>query len=89
MVGQRVTVELKNDMEIEGRLESVDQFLNVKLSEINVIDEEKYPHLVRNNGISWILNITNAFYCIARCKELLLERLSYQVRPGSPFNGRH
>ena len=47
LVGQRVTVELKNDMEIEGRLESVDQFLNVKLSEINVIDEEKYPHLVR------------------------------------------
>ena len=45
-MGQRVTVELKNDMEVEGRIESVDQFLNVKLSEINVIDEEKYPHLV-------------------------------------------
>lgn len=49
MVGQRVTVELKNDMEIEGRLESVDQFLNFKLSEISVIDEEKYPHLVQKD----------------------------------------
>lgn len=46
MVGQRVIVELKNDMEIEGRLESVDQFLNIKLAEIEVVDEEKYPHLV-------------------------------------------
>ncbi len=34
-------------MEIEGRLESVDQFLNIKLSEISVVDEEKYPHLVK------------------------------------------
>ncbi len=52
LVGQRVTIELKNDMEMEGRLESVDQFLNIKLADINVVDEEKYPHLVRNRLVS-------------------------------------
>lgn len=39
-------MELKNDMCIQGRLESVDQFLNIKLADINVVDEEKYPHMV-------------------------------------------
>lgn len=29
-----------------GILDSVDQFLNVKLSAVKVVDEEKYPHLV-------------------------------------------
>lgn len=42
-----MVVELKNDMEVEGVLESVDQFLNVKLSEVQVVNEEKYPHLVK------------------------------------------
>lgn len=41
-------MELKNDMEVEGRLESIDQFLNVKLADVQVVNEEKYPHLVRN-----------------------------------------
>lgn len=46
MVGKAVTVELKNDLEIVGTLDSVDQFLNFKLSDIHVVDEEKHPHLV-------------------------------------------
>ncbi|TPX35835.1 hypothetical protein SeMB42_g07130 [Synchytrium endobioticum] len=45
LVGQPVTVELKNDLSIRGTLVSVDQFLNIKLDDIKVIDEKRYPHL--------------------------------------------
>lgn len=41
-----VTVELKNDISIKGTLKSVDQFLNIKLDDIQVVEELKYPHLV-------------------------------------------
>lgn len=41
-----VTVELKNDIAIKGTLKSVDQFLNIKLENIQVLDELNYPHLV-------------------------------------------
>lgn len=34
LVGSQVTVELKNDLEIKGTLVSVDQFLNIKLDNI-------------------------------------------------------
>lgn len=47
LVDQRVTVELKNDLAITGVLKSVDQFLNIKLDDIQVVDEERYPHMVR------------------------------------------
>jgi len=40
-----VTVELKNDVQLTGILESVDQFLNVKLANVKVREEAKYPHL--------------------------------------------
>ncbi|GAA5870048.1 hypothetical protein JCM5296_007271 [Sporobolomyces johnsonii] len=43
---QELTVELKNDMAIRGQLKSVDQFLNIKLDNIRVLDEERYPHMV-------------------------------------------
>lgn len=46
LVGKEITVELKNDMSIKGRLDSVDQFLNIKLADITVQDEERYPHMV-------------------------------------------
>jgi U6 snRNA-associated Sm-like protein LSm2 len=38
-------VELKNDISIRGTLKSVDQYLNIKLDDITVLDELKYPHL--------------------------------------------
>ena len=41
-----ITVELKNDISINGTLKSVDQFLNIKLDDIQVVEELKYPHLV-------------------------------------------
>lgn len=42
---QTVTVELKNDISIRGTLKSVDQYLNIKLDDVVVLDELKYPHL--------------------------------------------
>ena len=46
LVDHEVTVELKNDISIKGVLKSVDQFLNIKLDDIQVVEELKYPHLV-------------------------------------------
>lgn len=42
----QVTVELKNDLAISGTLHSVDQYLNIKLTNVHVINETKYPHMV-------------------------------------------
>ena len=41
-----VIVELKNDLQIKGKLQSVDQYLNVKLMNVTIENPEKYPHLV-------------------------------------------
>lgn len=48
LIDHEVTVELKNDVQIRGTLKSVDQYLNIKLDEIQVVEELKYPHLVRD-----------------------------------------
>ncbi|EFQ35242.1 LSM domain-containing protein [Colletotrichum graminicola] len=45
LIDHEVTVELKNDIQIRGVLKSVDQYLNIKLEEISVVEELKYPHL--------------------------------------------
>ncbi|KAL7272997.1 U6 snRNA-associated Sm-like protein LSm2 [Rhizina undulata] len=45
LVDHEVTIELKNDLSIRGTLKSVDQFLNIKLDDIQVVDEGKYPYL--------------------------------------------
>ncbi|KAL9044261.1 MAG: hypothetical protein Q9214_002588 [Letrouitia sp. 1 TL-2023] len=45
LVDHEVTVELKNNISIRGTLKSVDQFLNFKLDDIQVLEESKYPHL--------------------------------------------
>ena len=45
LVGKEVTVELKNDLAIAGTLHSVDQYLNIKLNNIHVINEQRYPHI--------------------------------------------
>ncbi len=36
---------MKNDVVLTGTLLSVDQYLNVKLADINVVEGEKYPQL--------------------------------------------
>jgi U6 snRNA-associated Sm-like protein LSm2 len=45
-VGQTVTVELKNDLQIRGVLESVDQYLNLKLGACEVVERERHPQLL-------------------------------------------
>ncbi|KAK2198270.1 bifunctional U6 snRNA-associated Sm-like protein LSm2/LSM domain superfamily/LSM domain [Babesia duncani] len=42
----KVTVELKNDLQLTGKLHSVDQFLNIKLSNVTANDTDRYPHLL-------------------------------------------
>jgi U6 snRNA-associated Sm-like protein LSm2 len=46
LVGKEVTVELKNDLAITGTLHSVDQYLNVKLDNVRVVNEVKYPQMM-------------------------------------------
>lgn len=55
LVGKQVTVELKNDLAITGKLHSVDQYLNIKLENTRVVDEEKYPHMVYSLSFFTIL----------------------------------
>lgn len=45
-MGKVIAVELKNDVALTGTLHSVDQYLNVKLTEVQVVDAERYPQLV-------------------------------------------
>ncbi|KAJ9137946.1 hypothetical protein NKR23_g8846 [Pleurostoma richardsiae] len=45
LIDHEVTVELKNDIQVRGTLKSVDQYLNIKLEDISVVEEIKYPHL--------------------------------------------
>ena len=46
LVGKPACVELKNDLSLTGTLESVDQYLNVKLSNVDVVDKERFPQLL-------------------------------------------
>ena len=46
LVGKEIAVELKNDVVLTGTLHSVDQYLNVKLMNVKVINPDKYPQLV-------------------------------------------
>lgn len=46
LVGKEIAVELKNDVVLTGTLHSVDQYLNVKLLNVKIINPDKYPQLV-------------------------------------------
>merc|ERR1712076_77192 len=46
LVGKDVVVELKNDLSLCGTLHSVDQYLNIKLTDVSIPDPDKYPHLL-------------------------------------------
>lgn len=39
-------MELKNDVVLTGTLHSVDQYLNIKLTDVQVVDNQKYPQLL-------------------------------------------
>ena len=44
-MGKEIAVELKNDVVLTGTLHSVDQYLNVKLLNVQVVQPDKYPQL--------------------------------------------
>lgn len=46
LVGKEVVVELRNNQKIRGTLHSVDQFHNIRLTDIAVAELEKYPHML-------------------------------------------
>ena len=46
LVGKEVAVELKNDVVMTGTLHSVDQYLNIKLIDVRIVNPTKYPQLV-------------------------------------------
>jgi U6 snRNA-associated Sm-like protein LSm2 len=73
LVGKEVIVELKNDLSICGTLHSVDQFLNIKLTDITVPDPEKYPHMV--SAEQW--QVAECIYLYKFCACAMLEKKSY------------
>lgn len=64
----QVTVELKNDLAITGTLHSVDQFLNIKLTNTRVVNEAKFPHMVSTYSTFLLLRIVRyvEITCIPR-----------------------
>lgn len=46
LVGKQVVVEFKNDFMLTGTLHSVDQYLNMKVTDIQVHNPEKYPYMI-------------------------------------------
>ena len=55
LVDQEVVVELKNDISIRGTLKSVDQYLNIKLDDIGVLEEVRYPHMVSRGFVRGLM----------------------------------
>lgn len=55
----QVTVELKNDLAIMGTMHSVDQYLNIKLDNVKVVNQDKFPHMVR--PLTWV------WFCLLVC----------------------
>ncbi|EME28921.1 U6 snRNA-associated Sm-like protein LSm2 [Galdieria sulphuraria] len=69
-IGKTVTVELKNDVIIRGKVHSVDQYLNIKLEDIEILNVETCPQLVgfflgllfEGNGKFFIDDFEEFFY---------------------------
>lgn len=55
LVGKEIAVELKNDVALTGTLHSVDQYLNVKLTDVQVVDAERYPQLVSDEELGCLV----------------------------------
>ena len=45
--GKTVLIELKNSLQIRGTLSSVDHHHNMKIDNVEVVDKESFPQLVR------------------------------------------
>ena len=93
LIGKQVVVELKNDVAIRGTLHSVDQYLNVKLVDVEVVDAERYPQLV-----SFVSFVSFAFshFCVCVCvscsgffEKYVHSWLCGQIHSSRPFRCRH
>ncbi|KAI6288752.1 U6 snRNA-associated Sm-like protein LSm2, variant 2 [Pyricularia oryzae] len=70
LIDVEITVELKNSIQIRGTLKSVDQYLNLKLDDISVVEDIKYPHLVGISSFYFILiPPLSSFHILARTRE--------------------
>jgi U6 snRNA-associated Sm-like protein LSm2 len=94
LVDHEVTVELKNDIQIRGTLKSVDQYLNIKLDDIQVVEELKYPHLVSQSFggvepqkplVSWLEAHADCFCSQSSVKNVFIRGsvVRYVHLPGS------
>jgi len=45
LTGQEVVFELKNDLKIRGVLRSIDQYHNLRVDQVTVLNGDTYPHL--------------------------------------------
>ena len=92
LVGKEVTVELKNDLAITGKLHSVDQYLNIKLTDTKAVNAAKYPHMVRRLHC-WVmrLGILNNSLCYDEHADVRAELLHpwkrSALRPGNASPG--
>lgn len=68
-----------------GTLHSVDQYLNIKLTDISVTDPEKYPHMVKLKSDYQLFGSSkhNDDFVVVICEKLLYSRLSCSVRSAS------
>jgi U6 snRNA-associated Sm-like protein LSm2 len=66
LVDKEVIVELKNDISLRGKLHSVDQYLNIKLSTVQVTEPEKHPYLVCVLYHMFIPTLTNNTHQLIR-----------------------
>lgn len=69
LVGKEIAVELKNDVVLTGVLVSVDQYLNVKLKNVSVVDPKSHPQLaamkncfIRGSVVRWDVRLKFLFY---------------------------
>lgn len=79
-------MELKNDIQLKGTLKSVDQYLNIKLDDISVVEELKYPHMVR---IPPPLPIAQLTLSSELRQERLHPRVGGQICPSAVFVSGH
>lgn len=81
-------MELKNDVELTGKLHSVDQYLNVKLEDVQVVKKERYPQLVRCEKFAGRLKMLERLQKVVAYKTLL-PFIHLSSFPGPPFLSFH
>ena len=73
-------MELKNDIQLKGTLKSVDQYLNIKLDDIQVVEELKYPHLVSASLRISFGTAADLSNYLELCQEHVHSRISRAIR---------